>query len=267
VAVVHLVAHLALGRRDLAEFELAQRVWEGMKAAFPAALAAMVIPDHVHMAAEEDDPDGGRRRLARALSRASYGRGRGLWLPVPQPEVVREGKLRRVVRYVALNPCRRRLVGDPLAWQWSTYRDVMGVAVDPWVTDERLARALGERREGFRRRFHGYVTRDERVDVGARAYPEKAALDPPKLWQPDELALAVTSALRLPLDALRRKGTGPARKLLVALARTVRMNDTSALARLCGITPTAIRLMKPRFTQVELDAALLCLESERLRRH
>lgn len=267
MAIYHLVAHLALGRRDLQEFELARRVWAGMRAAFSEALAAMVMPNHVHLLVAGEDPDQGRRRLARTLSRASYGRGRGLWLPVPEPERVRESKLRRVVRYVVLNPCRRRLVGDPLAWSWSTYRDVMGAVVDPWVTDGRLARAMGERRDGFRRRLHGYVTRDERVDVGARVLPEKAVVDPPKIWQPDELALAATITLRLPPEAIRSKGTGPARKLLVALAHDVGMNDTSALAQQCCITPTAVRLMRPRFTRTQLDAALLCLGSDRFRRY
>ena len=267
MAVYHLVAHLALGRRDLQELELAGRVWEGMRNAWPVALAAMVMPEHVHLVAEVEAPDAARRQLARVLSRASYGRGRGLWLPVPEPERVREGKLRRVVRYVVLNPCRRRLVGDPLEWVWTTHRDVVGAVVNPWVRAEQLARAMGERRDGFGRRFHGYVTRDERVEPGARVFPERAAVDPPRIWQPDELVLAVTSALRLPPDAIRSKGTGPARKLLVELARTVGIGTTSAIADSCGITPTAVRLMKPRFTREQLDAALLCLGSDRLRRY
>jgi hypothetical protein len=43
-------------------------------------------------------------------------------------------KLARQVRYIVLNPCRDRIVGDPLSWMWSTQRDVMGATVQPWVT-------------------------------------------------------------------------------------------------------------------------------------
>lgn len=45
--------------------------------------------------------------------------------PLPPAEAVPEGpKRRRSVRYVHLNPCRARLVADPLAWPLSTHRDV-----------------------------------------------------------------------------------------------------------------------------------------------
>ncbi len=39
MAMLHLVAHLAFGRRDLADPILARRVWDQMRRAFPDALA------------------------------------------------------------------------------------------------------------------------------------------------------------------------------------------------------------------------------------
>lgn len=51
------------------------------------------------------------------------------------------------------NPCRARLVADPLAWPFSTHRDAVGLAVDPVVPragpDElpaQIAREIGVHR-------------------------------------------------------------------------------------------------------------------------
>jgi hypothetical protein len=49
----------------------------------------------------------------------------------------------RQVRYVHLNPCRDRFANDPLVPVWSTHRGAIGGEVDPWVSAERLSRALG----------------------------------------------------------------------------------------------------------------------------
>ena len=53
--------------------------------------------------------------------------GVDLWGRVPVPKVLTGRKeLSTTIRYVVLNPCHARLVDDPLAWWWSTLRDVVG---------------------------------------------------------------------------------------------------------------------------------------------
>lgn len=45
--------------------------------------------------------------------------------------VQKESYLRRVVRYVVLNPVRAHLVADPAAWAWSSYRATAGLDSAP----------------------------------------------------------------------------------------------------------------------------------------
>jgi putative transposase len=42
-----------------------------------------------------------------------------------------ESYLRRVVRYIVLNPVRARLVEDPAQWRWSSYRATAGLEAPP----------------------------------------------------------------------------------------------------------------------------------------
>lgn len=261
VAVYHLVAHLGFGRRDLADPVLAGRVWDGMQRAFPAALAGMVMPDHVHLNDECDEPDEARRELARALSRATYGRGRRLWLPVPPPELVREDKLWRVVRYVALNPCRKGLTDDPAQWIWSTYRDVMGAAALPWVDERRLATRLGVREEGFGRRLHRYVAMDDRVCEEARAGFAPAPVTTSPTRSLDEIARAAAASLRCSPAEIQRRGLP--RQAFLALARSQGWSDSAVLADACGVTPRAIRTPGTKVDERVLRAGLMCLGSRR----
>lgn len=244
---------------------VARRVWEGMRRGFPDALAGMVMLDHVHVVDEREDEDEARRKLARVLSRATYGRGERLWLPVPQPDVVREAKLRRVVRYVMLNPCRKGLTDDPAEWVWSTYRDVMGAAAEPWVDARRLARRLGEREVGFEERFRRYVTTDGRVGEAARK-PYVAALpvEAPTHGL-EEIAIAVAASLRCSPEEIRRKGL--ARQASLELARSQGWSGGQALADACGVTTRAIRKGAAGVDDDVSRAGLVCLGSRRWRRN
>ena len=143
MAIWHLVAHTARRGVDLTEWGLASRLWRVLRRAFPEALGAGLMPDHLHVVDESMGRVEARRALALALSRATYGMGTGVWQAVPEPDEVREPKLARTIRYVALNPCRAKLVGDPLEWMWNTHRDVMGAVAEPWVTGGRLSGRLG----------------------------------------------------------------------------------------------------------------------------
>ncbi len=223
------------------------------------------MPDHTHLLAEGEDPDEARRTLATALSRATYRKGERLWLPVPDPEVVREHRLRIVVRYVVLNPCRKSLVDDPVLWPWSTYRDVLGAAVDPWVDAERLARCLGECEAGFVPRFHRYVTLDNRVAEEARALPAPARPTPTPTHSLDEIALATAASLRCPFEAIQRRGKP--RQLFLALARCQGWTDSRVLAEACGVTPRAIRKPSEAPAPSHVRAGLVCLGSRRWTRN
>ncbi len=165
----HFTARLTLDSPDLTAAARAW-VWMHLRLLYPAALAVVVMPDHLHVVVDAPARRG-REQLRRCLGQfARWFPGR--WEPAPEPvPIVGLRKLRRQVRYVALNPCRAGLARDPVAWLWSTHRDVVGASVDPWVTPSRLARALGEREEGFGERHHGYVSSDPSVDVEGTPVP------------------------------------------------------------------------------------------------
>jgi len=236
-----------------------------MRRGFPEAMAGVVMLDHVHLVDEQEDEDEARRELARVLSRATYGRGERLWMPVPRPDVVREAKLRTVVRYVMLNPCRKGLTDDPAEWVWSTYRDVMGAAAEPWVDGRRLARRLGEREAGFEERFQRYVTTDGRVgEEAGRPYVAAGRVEAP-VHGLEEIAVAVAASLRCSPEEIRRKGL--ARQAFLELARSQGWQGGQALAEACGVTTRAIRKRTAGVDEDVLRAGLVCLGSRRWRRN
>jgi len=239
MAAYHLVAR-ARGKAPLLDDPaLASRVWSGLRRGFSRALMTTLMRDHVHVIGDGDDPDVMRRRMARALAGATWGRGRGLWDPVPPPDLIREPKLARAVRYVALNPCRKGLVGDPLEWLWSSYRDLLGAAMDPWIDGNRLASRLGWDFEGFQARFHRYVSADHTVSRDGTQLPVPAPPEAMPVRGLDSLVLAVASALRCPPDAVRKRG--PARSMFLALAVSQGWRDPRVLSEVCGITPRQVR--------------------------
>jgi hypothetical protein len=177
--IYHVTAGALGGLAPLRAFEPAARAWRALSAALATALAAVLMPTHLHLLVAAADPDELRRGLGALLSgltrSGAFGPARRLWEPVPPPEPVPDRcHLRRLVRYLALNPCRDGLCADPLSWLWSTHRDVMGAAVEPWVTPERLAAALRESPRGFAAAHHAYVAADPTVDVNGTPPPRPA---------------------------------------------------------------------------------------------
>ncbi len=159
----HLVAHARdwLYTRDREALHL----WRSLARSFPEAHACCLMPDHVHLLLPHADADGRFTRV-----RAGYSRWLGSqprwsqpfrWgaVPAPAPLAADPGHLRRCVRYIELNPCRARLITDPLAWSWSTHRDATGFAATPWL---RVADC---------ERFHAYVAGDPTVENGGSSLP------------------------------------------------------------------------------------------------
>jgi hypothetical protein len=172
-------------------------------AACPGSIALVVMPDHLHLLHRADV----RRPLVRVLA-AHTRRRRSVddaaigFGAVPEPEEVRGAdKIRRLVRYVYLNPCRARLVDDPLAWPLSTYRDLLGLAVTPVLA-----------RHSDPPRVHAYVSSDPTVQVGGTELPVARAGD----IALHEVYAAVSALCRAPVADLQRRG--PPRTLFLACA-------------------------------------------------
>jgi REP element-mobilizing transposase RayT len=73
--------------------------------------------------------------------------------------VQREKYLRRVARYIALNPVKAQLCDDPADWLWGTHRATAGLEdAPPWLHLEWLRWAFrAERLLDARRRYRAYV--------------------------------------------------------------------------------------------------------------
>ncbi len=261
---VHLTASLAPGRPELLAPERAAWLWGRLRAVFPGALAACLMPRHVHLVVPAaGDPQSALRRTL-----AWYGRRfpvadvrAGAFLPVPPPTPIADaGKLARQIRYVHLNPCRGSHCDDPLRWQWSTHRDLVGATADPWVTPDAVAAALGRSRAGFEASFHAYVSGDPSVNPAGTPPPE-----PPEPGDAPlaDLVTAVAAALRLALSDVPRSRLG--RRLVAHLAPEFGWPRPAPVAAVLGVAPATLHKIRLRHPDPpDLEAARLCLGDPRL---
>jgi len=240
-------------------------LWTHLRAAFPDAIAVTLMPDHPHLVVPTDDPAGDRVRLARLLGQFGRRFGvRGRISDTPPPSPIRERQvLARQVRYIALNPCRAGLVDCPLAWRWSTHRDVIGASVDPWVTPTRLADALGRPWRDFAARHHAYVSADPHARVDGTPLPMPAPTTALPKFGLREIAEAATSATRTPLRSIR--DLGASRTLFVALAYASGWGHAARLAEICRCSRSTIHRLHDAADPADLAAARLCLGDARLR--
>jgi hypothetical protein len=261
----HLTAKVCKTAPDLSRADTGAWLWAHLRAAFPLAIAVTVMPDHPHLVVATDDPDAARVRLARLLGQFGrrFGvRGRIADTPAPEPIRARD-VLARQVRYVALNPCRARLVRCPLAWRWSTHRDVIGACVEPWVTPGRLAAALERPWQDFAARHHAYVSSDPHTHVEGTPLPIAARPTNLPMLGLREIAEAATAATRSPLRSIRELGLS--RTLFVDLAYEQSWGHASKLAEVCGCSRYTIHRLRGTADPEALAAARLCLGDARLR--
>jgi len=239
MAYVHLVAHIRRGGPMLWDHDLVQRLWNLLRGAFPNALGAGILPEHVHLVEDGPDEEACWQLFHRTLKSFAWGMGH-VWDKVPRPKVLLgTQQLTTELRYVGLNPCKDRRVADPLEWLWSTHRDLMGAVADPWVTPGRLAPHLRKPVGGFRESWHKTVSKDRYVTLPGTSLP----IAEPPCDRParsiDHVMRAAASATRMPLKAIARRTR--ARWLFLALARRQGWNRTATLAEACGISPQAVR--------------------------
>lgn len=219
----HFVARAAPGALLWRTWEEGLALWSRLVAAFPEAVAAALMPDHVHLVLPHADPAGRLRDVMSAYARwrNAARRERGpVWAPHPAPEAIPDAQhLRRTVRYLHLNPCRARLVADPLAWPFSTHRDRVGYAFPATVAAEPDPA-----------RFHRYVSADDTVDTAGTSLPQVTYGD--VRWE--DVRDAVTSVCRvLPEGVLVR---GPVRGLALKTAWAHGQHDAALLAAAAGCT-------------------------------
>jgi hypothetical protein len=263
VAGMHydLVASCGWPAAPLVQREPAAWLWHGLRKMFPNALAAALMPNHLHLIAPLSDPARTHQCFRRLL--AAFARKfeiPHLWNPIPEPQpIATPDKLLRKVRYVHLNPCRPfhfgqelyRLAADPLEWEWSTLRDAVGAIENPWVSARAIVEAAGVDTDDPVRWLHKYVSSDPHVAVEGTPFPIGASI-----IDGDRAIAAALSAHRAPPNAFTLRG--PSRTTFFGLARQAGL-DLVGAAQKAGVDTRAARLAPEPSA-----AALLCAGDDRL---
>jgi len=269
--LVHATAQLCRSStRLLSDFETGSLVWKRLRRVFVMALAAVLMPDHLHLLLY-GSPATVRQQLRTLVSgfRRSKGPAAALrFRPIALPSVIADNvkHCSRQIRYIALNPCRDGLAADPLAWPLSTYRDVMGGVVDPWVTADRLAETLRYPESGFRVALHRYISGDPSVHVDGTPMPVAAPATSIASAGLTAIAEAAAAATRgKPTDICAR---GQTRNAFLRLARHCGWARPRPLAQACAMSTAGVsrcfRHAPPNCSVVR--AAALCLGDARMRR-
>lgn len=239
--------------------EVARWLWPRLRAAFPVALSAILMPDHLHVVAPTTDPSRARITLGATVSglRRSNNPGAANRFGPAYAEAVFDDarKLHRQTRYVVLNPCREGLVDDPLAWCWSTHRDVMGATANPWVPERRIVNVLATTTD----EHHRYVSGDWSTRVEGTPPPPTITR---RVFSLEEAWAGATAAFRAGPDAVRRKG--PVRRAFIALASRSGITSSSVLAEICGVQYRSIQRWRAR-GESPPPAAIACAADPRLR--
>lgn len=263
----HWVVRASTPYQPFTDFEICRKTWDSLQKTFPQTLAAVLMPNHLHLILPTaDNHKQTLSRLGGVIGQISKGNGiRGYWQPIPPPSLIPDKfHLKRQIRYVALNPCRKELCHDPLEWYWSTYRELLGATLQGYPGVQSLAEVLGDSQPNFLDRFHAYVSGDPSVAIAGTIRPQP---DHPQTYaykSIDEILAAAAAALRLSAPSVRSKG--PLRPLFVHLAYHHGWNyRTSLLAEICGVSSRAIRFILKKPAPHGMEAAHLCLSDERLR--
>lgn len=262
--IVHLTSRLQSGiSTDVLE-GLWRTRWMALRRAFPHCLAAALRSDHTHLVRHDDEPERAAWRFRQAVLGSTPARLRSLWRFPPVPVLVRDrNHLNKTVRYVLRNALAEPGVTDPVQWRWSTMRDVVGAAVDPWCSVEVLARAMGRNPGRFAPWCHAWAAAGADGDP-AEVRPLVPA--PPRAVPAVGLGAILAAAMEAtrcsPRDLHHKRLP---RWLFVALARHQGWREPAALAGVIGVRPGSVRRIGRDLPPATVGAAALCLGDDRLR--
>lgn len=234
--LVQLAMQAASGTLLIRDWVEARALWDRL-VAIEGLRALVLMPTHDHVIVPPHQAfrvKEASRSFAmwRNHHRGEYGK---VWRHGARPVPIEgDDHLTRAIRYFMLNPCRAQLVADPLAWPFSTHRDMLGLA---WPA----ARRPVSDPDGF----HGYVSADKAVDPHGTPLPVS-----PEPWRIERASLqevraAISSLTRTPTSLLTRRGS--IRTLLLRAARVLTGLPVRHIAEAYGVhASTVSRAASPR---------------------
>lgn len=188
-----------------------------------------------------------------------------MWEPITIDEpIVGIDKIRRNVRYAALNPPRSPSLPcrDPLAWRYSSYRDLLGIAAEPWVDETSIRRAFGPLDATRASRIHAYVSADPHVDVSGTPPPASPPADAVARVPLHTIADATALAWHADTGILRRRGAP--RHAFVAFARHHGW-PPARIAEIAGCSLRTVRRLAARAGEPRaMRAIAICATDPRL---
>jgi REP element-mobilizing transposase RayT len=252
----HFLASCNPGQSPLLNRELQIRLWRQLQLRFPKVWACLFMPDHIHLVAATKHPADFRRQLAieaRAACRSLLP-GKRVWAPSPEPEDIPNSlHLKRTIRYVHLNPCRDRLAPDPIQWEMSTHRDVLGLTAKSWIDLDPLAELFRCSRAKLPEIFHSYVSSDPTVAVAGTPLPKRVDLSTPTSASPLLCAQAIAAVSRAtPTEVLRK---GELRDIALYLATESARNPRSEVQRAFDIGERTLHRVLSRPADAKMIAA------------
>lgn len=249
----HCVARARFPHAPFTERSACQRTWVRLRRSFPHCLGAVLMPNHLHLLLWHE-PSLGTDVLRHRLRRCLPGNG---WDPLPEPQAIPDiHHLKRQLRYVHLNPNRKNLVRDPLAWEWSTHIDYAGGCTDPWPDGPETLLRLGYGRgPSAVHAFHHYVSADPSAHVQGT----------PPLQSPTgadliDIAAAIHAAeiaYRAPKGIFLKKGKARAR--LAQLLWRVLGVQQARVAKALGVSRGTISGASASFDHVQLQSEAVAL--------
>lgn len=193
----HYVARAPRGRLLFRTWQEGLRLYRVLGRAFPGMVALCVMPNHVHLLLAHGEGLSALRAVMSAFARWRAGHrdevSGPVWERAPEPEPVSPDQEARVLRYVHLNPCRRGLVDDPLAWPLSTHRELVGVVPGTAMPHPRPAW------------LHQYVSSDPTVRVDGTPLPSTRFEDFDYLAIRDAVSEVTGTVIGAPLTPATRR--------------------------------------------------------------
>jgi len=269
----HWVARTISPEAPFQDFEIARWMWTRIAERFPEAVSVVLMPNHIHLLLPKEGnshsnvPTNVPNTFGNLLgSLTKRMKKQALWQPIPAPTLISDRmKLRRQIRYLALNPCRNNLCSDPVAWYWSTYREILGASVEGLKRREQIIKILGESERNFLVRFHAYVSGDPSVEVRGTPLPKSSEPRVLPFYSIGAILEASAAAFRILPTEIQTNSL--CRSLFIHLAYRYGWRKPTLLGQICGLSKTGVHRAFTQTSPLGIEAAELCLGDSRLIRH